>query len=185
MAKSIRRLSGALMLASWHCQEWQWQLVSRCACSALALQSIAALCSYLGATHVVPILAATTYTFQVSSMSSCPCPMFTSELPLVYLHTCSQYNSYLRTMPHADYPSGTACICAAWATFTERYLGVVGNPIGSLPFFAKFPQVRRSSSTGTVSLCSWPHIYILTWAIISTRKVAELNVRSVRAQVVV
>lgn len=28
---------------------------------------------------------------------------------------------YMRTMPHADYPSGTACICAAFAEYIRRF----------------------------------------------------------------
>lgn len=39
----------------------------------------------------------------------------------------SQFNSYLRTMPHADYPSGTACICVTYAEFMERFLGSPGT----------------------------------------------------------
>lgn len=34
-----------------------------------------------------------------------------------------QWLSYLRTMPHADYPSGTSCVCGAFAEFYKLLLG--------------------------------------------------------------
>ena len=39
-----------------------------------------------------------------------------------------EYTSYLRTMPHADYPSGTACICVAFAEFLENFFGGDAGP---------------------------------------------------------
>eukprot|EP00798_Chlamydomonas_sp_ICE-L_P011657 gene11657-34366_t len=38
-----------------------------------------------------------------------------------------QWQSYLRTMPHADFPSYTACVCQAYAEFMERALGTPGK----------------------------------------------------------
>jgi hypothetical protein len=64
----------------------------------------------------------------VSDVLLCACP-----------HACRKFNSYLRTMPHADYPSGTSCVCIAWAKFTERYL----NRIDTMPYQAKFIKVGR------------------------------------------
>ena len=34
-----------------------------------------------------------------------------------------KFSSYMRTMPHAEYPSGTACICAAFAEFNALFIG--------------------------------------------------------------
>eukprot|EP00195_Chlamydomonas_chlamydogama_P012399 CAMPEP_0202908758 /NCGR_PEP_ID=MMETSP1392-20130828/47153_1 /ASSEMBLY_ACC=CAM_ASM_000868 /TAXON_ID=225041 /ORGANISM="Chlamydomonas chlamydogama, Strain SAG 11-48b" /LENGTH=386 /DNA_ID=CAMNT_0049598253 /DNA_START=510 /DNA_END=1670 /DNA_ORIENTATION=+ len=34
-----------------------------------------------------------------------------------------KFSSYLRTMPHADYPSGTSCFCSAFAEFSTRFIG--------------------------------------------------------------
>jgi hypothetical protein len=64
-------------------------------------------------------------------------------LPSCFSPPCSLYNSYLRTMPHADYPSGTSCVCVVWAEFTERFL----NRVGSLPYATTFPKVRESSAS--------------------------------------
>jgi hypothetical protein len=38
----------------------------------------------------------------------------------------SDWNSFLRTMPHSDFPSGTACICVAFAEYVERFRGTPG-----------------------------------------------------------
>jgi len=35
----------------------------------------------------------------------------------------SEWNSYLYTMPHSEYPSGSTCFCAAYAQVSRRYLG--------------------------------------------------------------
>ena len=39
-------------------------------------------------------------------------------------HTGNQYRSYLKTMQHADYPSGSACYCSAW---TNALRGAIGT----------------------------------------------------------
>ena len=36
--------------------------------------------------------------------------------------TGNDWLSYLRTMPHAEYPSGTSCVCAAYVEFMRRFL---------------------------------------------------------------
>jgi len=36
--------------------------------------------------------------------------------------TGNDWLSYLRTMPHAEYPSGTSCVCAAYGEFMKRFL---------------------------------------------------------------
>lgn len=46
------------------------------------------------------------------------------------------FNSYLRTMPHADYPSATACFCVAFAEVAEDYLGMQGR----LPYEVSFKK---------------------------------------------
>ena len=37
--------------------------------------------------------------------------------------TGNQYRSYIKTMQHADYPSGSACYCAAWTNALRGALG--------------------------------------------------------------
>lgn len=48
----------------------------------------------------------------------------------------SQFNSYLRTMPHSDYPSGTACLCVVFAEFVEKFLDTPGTMNYSYTFKA-------------------------------------------------
>lgn len=48
-----------------------------------------------------------------------------------------EFNSYLRTMPHTDFPSGTACICVAFAEYMESILGFEK---GKLHYTAGFTQ---------------------------------------------
>ena len=49
-----------------------------------------------------------------------------------------EWNSYMRTMPHSDSPSATACICIAFAEMVERYNGELGQP--TMTYGANFPQ---------------------------------------------
>jgi hypothetical protein len=48
-----------------------------------------------------------------------------------------EWSSYLYTMPHSEYPSGSTCFCAAFAQVSRRYLGsdaygyFVDFPVGS------------------------------------------------------
>ena len=37
--------------------------------------------------------------------------------------TGNEYRSYIKTMQHSDYPSGSACYCAAWTTALREALG--------------------------------------------------------------
>ena len=36
------------------------------------------------------------------------------------------FQSYLRNMPHSEFPSGTSCICVAYAEYYERDVGAQG-----------------------------------------------------------
>jgi hypothetical protein len=39
----------------------------------------------------------------------------------------AEWQGYLRTMPHSEFPSGTACICVAYAEWIENWLGTPGK----------------------------------------------------------
>lgn len=43
----------------------------------------------------------------------------------------NEFNSYLRTMPHAEFPSGTSSVCGAYGTFMKKFLGknVLSPPV--------------------------------------------------------
>ena len=58
----------------------------------------------------------------------------------------ASFNSYLRTMPHSDFPSGTACICVAYAEWAE----MASNSPGQLHYSFHFPagsSAREPSMT--------------------------------------
>jgi len=52
-------------------------------------------------------------------------------------YPCRHFNSYLRAVPHADWPSGTACICVAYAEWWEKYLASTGKPFLYTTFIPK------------------------------------------------
>lgn len=57
-----------------------------------------------------------------------------------------EFNSYLRSMPHSDSPSASACICIAFAEVTERML----ESVGSMTYGINFPQGCSFVEPGTV-----------------------------------
>lgn len=69
-----------------------------------------------------------------------------------------EFNSYLRTMPHSDTPSGTACICVAFAELTERFLGQIGN----LQYGLNFPQGCSLVEPGAVPAADLQLLYTNT-----------------------
>ena len=52
--------------------------------------------------------------------------------------TGNEYRSYIKTMQHADYPSGSACYCAAW---TNALRGALGTD--TFDFTITFPAGAR------------------------------------------
>ncbi len=70
----------------------------------------------------------------------------------------AKWNSYLRTMPHSDYPSGTACICVAWAEYMEAFLGTPGK----LNYGWTFPKGCSMREPGTVPAVDTPIMWETT-----------------------
>jgi hypothetical protein len=59
----------------------------------------------------------------------------------------SDWNSFMRTMPHSEFPSGTTCVCVAFAEVMERFRKTPGQ----VNMRWNFPPGSSSREPGTVA----------------------------------
>ena len=69
--------------------------------------------------------------------------------------TGASFQSYLRTMPHSDYPSGTACICVAYAEWAELFTNSPGKLQYSFYFKAGSSAVEPGITPKQDLTISW------------------------------
>ncbi|CAM9889716.1 unnamed protein product, partial [Ectocarpus sp. 6 AP-2014] len=66
----------------------------------------------------------------------------------------SEWEPYIRTMPHSEYPSGSSCICEGFASALRLWAGTIRSILqsGSLPEFGG-PILEFSSWTEVSQMC--------------------------------